>query len=80
MIDLRCHAQQMFWMILLSVTKTFQNILVLKILNEGFRVNQHSKSITEAQFELQHHLVLQRDIFCKVIFLEEKKYSYDHYL
>ena len=40
-------APQMFQMILLSVTKTFQNILVFKISDEGFMVNQHSKSITE---------------------------------
>ena len=42
-----CHAQKMFWMILLSVTKTFPNMLVFKILNGGFLVNHHSKSITE---------------------------------
>ena len=42
MIDLWCHAQQMFWMILSSVTKTFPNMLVLKIFDEGFMVNQNS--------------------------------------
>ena len=43
MIDLWCHAPQMFRMILSSVTRTFQNMLVLKISNKGFMVNQHSK-------------------------------------
>ena len=53
-------------------------MLVLKISNEGFLVNQHSKSITKPQFELQLHLVLQWDIFHKVHFIE--KDSCAHYL
>ena len=61
-IDLWCHAQQMFWMILLSVTKTFNSMLVLKISNEDFIVNLHSKSITKPKFELQLYLALQQDI------------------
>ena len=77
-IDLWCHAPQMFRMILSSVSKTFQNILVLKIYDEGFMVNQHSKSITEPWFELQLHLALQLDIFQKVLFVE--KDSCGHHL
>ena len=63
MIDLRCHAQKMFQMILLSVTKTFQNMLVLEISNKGFMVNQHSKSLAKPESELQFPIALQQDIF-----------------
>ena len=37
-------------------------MLVFKILNEGFMVNQHSKSVTILKFELQLHIALQQDI------------------
>ena len=52
----------MFQMILLSVTKTFQNMLVLKISKEGYMVNQHSNYITKPKFQLQLHQALQQDI------------------
>ena len=46
-LHLWCHAQQMFRRILSSATKIFQKMLVLKISDEAFMVNQHSKSITK---------------------------------
>ena len=71
MITLWCHAKHMFPMILLSVTKTFQKRLVLKMSKPGFMVNKHSKNINKTQFKLQLNLALQRDIFQKVLFLEK---------
>ena len=53
-------------------------MLVLKKSDEGFMVNQHSKSITKPQFELQLHIALQWEIFHKVLVLE--KDSCAHYL
>ena len=41
-----------FQMILLFVTKAFHNVLVFKILNEGFMVNQQSKRVTIPKLEL----------------------------
>ena len=58
-------------MILSSVSKTFKNMLVVKISDEGFMMNEHSKSITKPQFDLQLHIALQWDIFHKVLFLEK---------
>ena len=37
-------------------------MLVLKIFNKGFLVNQHSKSVTKPKCELQLHLALQQYI------------------
>ena len=37
-------------------------MLIVKILNEGFMVNQHSKSITKPKVELQLNLALQQDL------------------
>ena len=70
-IDLWCHTQQKCWNILLYVANTFQNMLVLQILNVGFLLNQHSKGITKPQFKLQLYLALQREI-CqkKLLFVE----------
>ena len=62
-------------MIVLSVTKTFQNMLVLKISNKDFMVNQHSKSITKPKFELQLHLALQQDILSQRHFLQKDSYA-----
>ena len=42
-------------MILLCVTKPIQNMFVLKILNDGFIVNQQSKSISKPKFKLQRY-------------------------
>ena len=75
MIGLWCHTQQMFWMTLSFVTKTFQNILVLKISNEGFLANQHSVSITKHKFAIQllvllsSHLERLSDLLCVWFFL-----------
>ena len=54
-------------MILSSDTKTFQNMMVLKISNKGFMDNQYSKSITKYKFELHLHLALLKDIYQKCI-------------
>ena len=62
MIDLWCHVPMMLRMILSSVTKTFQNMLVLQILNKGFMVNQHSKRVTKPKLKLLPHLTLQQEI------------------
>ena len=53
---------KIFWTILSFVSKIFRNMLAFKILNEGFMVNHHSKSITKPKVELQLNLVLQQDI------------------
>ena len=62
-------------MILLSVTKTFQNMLVLKILNEGFMVNQHSKIIIKLKLELLLHLALQQYILSESAFVQKDSYA-----
>ena len=59
-------------MIILSVTKTFQNMLVFQILNNGFIVNQQSKSITKPKFELELHLALQQDILSESAFYRKR--------
>ena len=53
---------KMFQMILSFVTKTFQNMLVFKILNEGKWCFWHSISITYPKFQVQPHSALKRDI------------------
>ena len=53
-------------MIFLSVTKIFQDMLVLKIVNEGFMVNQHSISVTSPEVDFQFPLATIPN-------LEEKK-------
>ena len=56
---------KMFQMIHLLGTKIFQKILLLKIMNEGFMVNQHSKGVTKSKLELYPHLALQQHIFSR---------------
>ena len=41
---------------------------VLKISDEGFMVNQYSKSVTKPKFKLQSHIGLQQDIFPEQVF------------
>ena len=60
-------------MIISFVIKISQNMLVLKILNEGLMVNQHFKSITKSKFFL-HLLPQPRHFIIKWILY--KKYSY----
>ena len=54
---------KIFCMTLLCVTKIFWNMLVFKILNEGFMVNEHSKSITKPKPKLyqQFHFIQKSD-------------------
>ena len=51
-------------------------MLFLKVSNEGFMENQHSKSINKPKFELQLHLALQQDILSESAFYTKKKDSY----
>ena len=67
-------------MILLSVTKTFQKMLVCKILDEDFMVNQPSKNITKPLFKLQRHPALLQDIFSENAFFTTTKNSCAQYL
>ena len=67
-----------FWMILLFVSKIFCNMLVFKIFYEDFMLNQHSKSVTKPNFELQLHLALQQYIWSASAFYT-KKDSYANY-
>ena len=49
-------------LILLAFTKTFRNKIVFKILLEGFKNKQQSKSIRKPKFELQCHIELRLEI------------------
>ena len=63
---------QKFWMILSLVSNIFWNRLVFKIFNEGFMVNQHSKSVTKQKCELQLHLALQQYILSASAFYTKR--------
>ena len=71
--------QHMFLMILLSVTKTFQNMLVLKISNNGFMVNQHLKALQNLNLNFNFVLRYNKKFNQKVIFFT-KKDRYANYI
>ena len=63
---------KIFWMIPLFVSKIFWNILVFKIFNKVFMVNQHLKCVTKPKYELQLHLALQQYILSESAFFTKR--------
>ena len=59
-------------MMFLLVTEIFQIMLFFKILNEGFMVNQYSKTITKPEVELHLYLALQQDILTASAFYTKR--------
>ena len=61
----------MFCMIFPSGTKTFQSVLVFKIIEGGKWCFWYSKSITKVKFELKPNLELHQDVLTESAFYKK---------